>query len=279
MLPPVVGRFVAGEHPAVALDHVRRTNERGVKVVLNHLGEHHIERPEAAEDADLYERLLADLDGSDLQACVSVKPTQLGLAMRESVFRHNLGRVVDAAVEHDNFVWLDMEDHTTTDATLDAFEHHARETGGRVGVCLQANLRRTPADLDRLADVPGKIRLVKGAYDEPADIAYTRASSVNEAYREDLEFLFQEYAGGIAVGTHDPAMLVAAEEFAETYGRAYEIQMLMGVRESAQRELAAAGREVWQYAPFGARWPSYVWRRVRERRENLAFALRAVAGV
>jgi len=279
MLPPVVSRFVAGEGPAAALEHVRRTNDRGLKVLLNYLGEHHTERPTAAEDAESYERLLADLDGTALDARVSVKPTQLGLAIRESVFRFNLDRVVSAAVAHDNVVWIDMEDRTTTDATLDAFEHHARETGGQVGVCLQANLRRTATDLDRLADVPGKIRLVKGAYEEPEDVAYTRRSAVDEAYRENLEFLFQEYDGDVAVGTHDPAMLEYADDLAETYGRSYEVQMLMGVRDRAQERLAASGHDVWQYAPFGARWPSYFYRRVRERRRNLSFALRAIAGV
>lgn len=279
MLPPVASRFVAGEHPAVALDHVRRTNADGVGVILNLLGEHHHERPEAAADADAYEQLLADLDGSGLRACISVKPSQLGLTMDESVFRYNLGRVVDAAVAHDNFVWIDMEDHTTTDATLDAFEAFARETGGRVGVCVQANLRRTREDIERLADVPGKIRLVKGAYDEPPELAYTRKADVDEAYREDAEHLFQTYDGEIAIGSHDPKMIAFAEELSAGYGREFEVQMLMGVREEAQRALAARGREVWQYAPYGDRWVPYFYRRVRERRENLTFALRAVAGV
>jgi proline dehydrogenase len=279
MLPPIAGRFVAGESLPVALDHVRRTNEDGIGVILNLLGEHYRERPEAAEDAETYERLLADIDGSGLAACVSVKPSQLGLDMREEVFQYNLRRVVEAGDEHDRFVWIDMEDSSTTDATLDAFESFAREFDGGVGVCLQANLRRTREDIDRLADVPGKIRLVKGAYDEPPSIAHQRKEEVNEAYREDLELLFDRYEGTIAIGTHDPAMIDRAGALSEQYGRDFEVQMLMGVREEAQRELAARGREVWQYAPFGKRWKSYLYRRVRERRENLLFALRAIAGV
>jgi len=168
-----------------------------------------------------------------------------------------------------------MEDHTTTDATLDAFETVAREQGGGVGVCVQANLRRTRADVRRLADVPGKIRFVKGAYDPPADVAYADGERIDQEYRTLLEYAFEHYNGGIAVGSHDPAMLEYATALHERSGTAFEVQMLMGVRETAQYELAEE-YDVWQYVPYGERWKSYFYRRAMERRENLRFALRAV---
>ncbi|MBX0324175.1 proline dehydrogenase family protein [Halomicroarcula sp. F13] len=276
MLPPVASRFVAGESAATVLEHARKMNESGVGVICNRLGEHYHERDPADADAAAYERLVADIGGSDLRACISVKPSQLGLFVDEDVFRETLARVVDAAADHGVFVWIDMEDHTTTDATLDAFEHHARERGGGVGVCVQANLRRTADDLDRLADCPGKVRLVKGAYDPPRDVAFTEKSRVNEAYRTDLEFMFREFDDGIAVGSHDPAMLTLAADLHSKHGTPYEVQMLMGVREDAQRELAGAC-DVWQYAPYGEKWLSYFYRRVLERKENALFALRAIA--
>ncbi|MFB6074784.1 MAG: proline dehydrogenase family protein [Haloarculaceae archaeon] len=276
MIPPLARRFVAGETSAEAIEHVRRLNERGVGGILNLLGEHYTERGPAAEDARAYEQLLADLAGSDLRACVSVKPSQLGLFVSEETFREHLARVVDAAREHDGFVWLDMENHTTTDATLDAYEHHARE-GGRVGVCVQANLRRTRADLERLAGLPGKVRLVKGAYDPPADLAYASADRVNDAYREDLRYMFRAFEGGIAVGSHDPAMLDLARRLHAEYGTPYEVQMLMGVRDDAQFDLAA-DTAVWQYVPYGGAWIDYFGRRVLERKDNALFALRAIAG-
>jgi proline dehydrogenase len=282
MLPPIASRFVAGESAATVLDHARRMNDDGVGLICNRLGEHYHERAPADADTVAYERLIEDIGASDLRACVSVKPSQLGLLVEESVFRENLARVVEAGRAHGVFVWIDMEDHTTTDATLDAFEHHARgdgatgETGG-VGVCLQSNLRRTRADLERLADCPGKVRLVKGAYDPPKDIAYTEKSRVDEAYREDLRYMFEAFEDGIAVGSHDPAMLTLAADLHADYGTPYEVQMLMGVRERAQVELAGAC-EVWQYAPYGSEWPAYFWRRVLERKENALFALRALAG-
>jgi proline dehydrogenase len=279
MIPPVASRFVAGESPPVAIDHARRLNEDGVKVILNLLGEHYHDRESADADADAYRRLLRDLDGASVEACVSVKPSQVGLDVDEAVFRENLRSIVAAADERDRFAWVDMEDASTTDATLDAVCDLAADHPGALGVCVQANLRRTRADLERLAPLPLKVRLVKGAYDEPESVAYTRKSAVDEAYREDLAYMFEAFDDGIAVGSHDPAMIDLARDLHDEHGTPFEVQMLMGVREDAQRDLAAEGYDVWQYAPFGAKWFSYFYRRVRERKENLAFALRAVAGV
>ncbi|PGF16550.1 proline dehydrogenase [Natrinema sp. CBA1119] len=275
MIPPIANRFVAGVSPAEALEHVRQLNERDVKAIVNLLGEHYDERDPVAADAAEYRRLVTDIAGSRLEACISVKPSQLGLDISEDVFRSELTAIVDAAAEHGVFVWIDMEDHTTTDATLDAFETVARERGGGVGVCVQANLRRTRADVRRLADVPGKVRFVKGAYDPPADVAYADGERIDQEYRTLLEYAFEHYDGGIAVGSHDPAMLEYATALHERSGTAFEVQMLMGVRETAQYELAEE-YDVWQYVPYGERWKSYFYRRAMERRENLRFALRAV---
>ncbi|WP_410765826.1 proline dehydrogenase family protein [Haloferax sp. DFSO60] len=279
MIPPIASKFVAGESEAAALDHARRMNEDGVAVILNLLGEHYHERGPADEDADIYIKLVEDIAETDLDACVSVKPSQIGLDMGADVFSENYRRIAEAADEHDVFVWCDMEDHETTDATLDAFEELAREFDGGMGLCVQANLKRTPDDLERLSDVPGKIRLVKGAYDEPANIAHKNKAKVDEVYKELLEYLFDEYVGGVAVGSHDPKMISYAKELGAQYDRDYEIQMLMGVREDEQRNLAGEGVEVWQYAPYGGKWFSYFYRRVRERKENALFALRAIVGI
>ncbi|WP_049969148.1 proline dehydrogenase family protein [Haladaptatus cibarius] len=275
MIPPIASRFVAGETPAEALEHTQELNQRNVNVILNLLGEHYQNRKPADEDAEVYIRLLEDIDRSDLCACVSVKPSQVGLDIGTHVFRENMERIADAA--NDTFVWIDMEDHDTTDATLDVFEQLTREHDGGVGVCIQANLKRTEDDLERLASLPGKVRLVKGAYDEPKEIAYKDKAKVDAVYREYLEYMFQEFEDGIAVGSHDPAMIEYAKELHDEYGTDFEIQMLMGVREDAQYELAEE-YEVWQYVPYGGKWMSYFYRRVMERKENLLFAARAVLG-
>ena len=277
MIPPIASNFVAGEGPAEALDHVRGLNDRDVKGILNLLGEHYEERPPADADADAYVDLVDDIHDAGVDACVSVKPSQIGLDVSVQAFEENLARVVDHASSKGVFVWIDMEDHTTTDVTLDAYERLARDTDGTVGVCTQANLERTREDLERLAPLPGKVRLVKGAYDEPKEIAYKKKSEVDRAYREYLELMFREFEGGIAVGSHDPAMIDHARSLHDEYGTDFEVQMLMGVREEAQFDLATE-YEVWQYIPYGTKWFSYFYRRVRERKENALFALRAVVG-
>jgi proline dehydrogenase len=278
MIPPIASRFVAGETPAEAIAHVEQLNEGKVNAILNLLGEHYHERPPADEDAEAYQTLLRDIAESDVDACISVKPSQIGLDVGEEVFAENLADIVEVGDEHGVFVWVDMEDHETTDATLDAYERLTTEYDGGVGVCIQANLKRTEDDLARLADLPGKVRLVKGAYDEPAEIAYRKKSRVNEAYRDYLAFMFREFEDGVAVGSHDPEMIEYASELHDEYGTPYEVQMLMGVRDDAQYDLAAEGVAVWQYVPYGGKWFSYFYRRAMERKENLLFALRAVLG-
>ncbi|MDG5760012.1 proline dehydrogenase family protein [Natronococcus sp. A-GB1] len=276
MIPPIASKFVAGETPTDALEHVRTLNEREVAGILNLLGEHYEDPSDAAADTNAYVELIDSIAASDLDACISVKPSQIGLGVDEETFERNLIEIVDYGANRGVFVWVDMEDHTTTDATLDAYEALVRRHGGGAGVCLQANLKRTREDLERLADVPGKVRLVKGAYDEPEEIAYTDKDRVDEVYRELIEYMFESFDDGIAIGSHDPAAVAHARELHRTHGTPYEVQMLMGVRTDAQYELAAQGVDVYQYVPYGSRWLSYFYRRVRERRENLTFALRAI---
>jgi proline dehydrogenase len=278
MIPPIANNFVAGEDPSTAIEHVTSCNSDGVDGILNLLGEHYSKRPPADADTQAYIDLIAALAAADVGGCVSVKPSQIGLDVGVDVFEENLASIVEAGQQHDRFVWIDMEDHTTTDVTLDAFETHAIGTDGDVGLCVQANLKRTREDIERLAELPGKIRFVKGAYDEPAEIAHKSKEAVNTAYKELLEFAFREFDDGIAVGSHDPAMIDHAAELHAEYGTDYEVQMLMGVRESAQRELAAAGVSTYQYIPYGDKWMSYFYRRLRERKENALFAFRAIVG-
>lgn len=276
MLPPIASNFVAGETQEKALAHVERLNEQGIGGILNLLGEHYSEYEDATADTEAYVELVEEVGRREIDACISVKPSQLGVDISTEVFQQNFEQIIEAA---DCFVWLDMEDHTTTDLTLDTYERHARETGGNVGVCVQANLLRTGEDLARLSELPGKIRLVKGAYDEPSEIAYTDRKKVSMVYRDQLEYMFREFDDGIAVGSHDPAMIEHAQELHAEYGTPFEIQMLMGVREDAQVELATeSDADVYQYIPYGEKWLSYFYRRLRERKANISFAARAILG-
>lgn len=276
MIPPIASNFVAGETVPGAFNHVATINDNDIGGILNLLGEHYDEREPADEDADAYVSLVEDISMSNLSSCISVKPSQIGLDVGDDVFEANLIRIVDAAAAHNVFVWVDMEDHETTDVTLDAYEQLVTKHGGGVGICTQANLKRTPEDLERLAPLPGKVRIVKGAYSEPADISYTEKEQVNQAYRDCLELMFEQFEGGVAVGSHDPEMIDYAKKLHAEYGTDFEVQMLMGVRGDAQCELAVEGYPVWQYIPYGDRWFSYFYRRVRERKQNALFALRAI---
>jgi proline dehydrogenase len=276
MIPPVASKFVASETPGGALDHVAVLNRRNVSGILNLLGEHYHDPASAISDTNAYLELIDEIAATDVDACVSVKPSQIGLDIGDAEFEANLTKIADRGAEHGIFVWVDMEDHATTDVTLDVFESLARHHDGGMGLCVQANLKRTREDLERLADVPGKVRLVKGAYDEPAEIAYKRKERVNEVYREHLEYMFEQFEDGIAIGSHDPAMIAHVRDLHRTYGTPYEVQMLMGVRTDAQYELASDDVTVYQYIPYGNRWMSYFYRRLRERRENALFALRAI---
>lgn len=276
MIPPIASNFIAGETEDAALKYVDQLNEQGVGGILNLLGEHYDDYGEATADTDAYVELVGEISDRDIDACISVKPSQLGVDVSERLFERNFERIVKAA---DCFVWLDMEDHTTTDVTLDTFERHTRETDGNVGVCIQSNLHRTGDDLARLADLPGKVRLVKGAYSEPKKLSYTDSSTVDTVYRDQLSYMFREFEDGVAVGTHDPEMIDHARDLYDQYNTPYEIQMLMGVREKAQFSLAAeSDAEVYQYIPYGSKWLSYFYRRLRERKGNISFAARAIVG-
>lgn len=271
MIPPVADRFVAGETPTGALEHARDLNQRAVGAIINHLGEHH-DRETARADAAAYRELIDAIAETPVRACLSVKPTQLGLGASQTTFRENLASVVSAARDAGVFVWVDMEGPDTVTATLEEYEAIA---GSDTGVCLQANLRRTRGDLEQLAGRPGSVRLVKGAYTPTETQRLPGDRTVDEAYRELLELAFRSFDAGVAVATHDAALIDRAVQLHETHGTPFQIQMLMGVREELQFSLAA-DHDVWQYVPYGGRWLSYFARRLAERRENLAFAIRAV---
>lgn len=280
MIPPIASRFVAGESAVSALERARSLNGRGIGAICNRLGEHYDDPAPAEADVREYCRLLAEFDSRELRACVSAKPTQLGLDVDGATFRANAMRVVAAAAAHDGFVWLDMEGPETTEATLDVFEEIAQENPGRTGVCLQANLRRTEGDIDRLSDVPGMVRLVKGAYDPPPGAGYRETEAVAEAYEARLEQLVRSFDGpdqGVAVGTHDRRLIERARALGAEHDVDIQVQLLMGVREDLQTELARE-LDVWQYVPYGGDWVAYFSRRLAERRENVRFALQALLG-
>ncbi|MDY6769841.1 MAG: proline dehydrogenase family protein, partial [Candidatus Nanohaloarchaea archaeon] len=275
LLLPFARRFVAGESVESAVAHVRDRNEDGVVAYIDLLGEHVAEREVAEAARDEYIDLLDRLDEEELDAGLSIKPTHLGLEIDEQFCRGNIAAILEHAAERDRYVWIDMESSDHTEETLQLYLDLLEEFDD-VGVCIQSYLKRSREDVERVVAADGDIRLVKGAYDEPPTVAYQDRAAVDENFRELLEVLFDTDAF-VAVATHDEDLIAHAQDLAAEYGRprdAFAFQFLMGVRDDLAAELAADGYRVGEYVPYGPEWLSYYWRRVRERKENLFFALR-----
>jgi proline dehydrogenase len=279
----VVDRFVAGETLDQALVAVRGLTADGIAVTLDHLGEDVTDRAEALRTRDAYLRALEALAplGLGRAAEVSMKLSACGQGL--PVGGHDFALetvrpVVEAASAIGTTVTLDMEDHTTVDSTLAVLADLRKEHPG-TGAVLQAMLYRTEDDAKALATTGSRVRLVKGAYNEPPTVAYQKKKDVDAAYARCLELLMTG-PGYPMVGSHDPAVIARAHELAAQHSRAadsWEVQMLYGIRPDEQRRLAAAGTTVRAYVPYGVDWYAYFMRRLAERPANVAFFLRSLA--
>ena len=279
----VVERFVAGETRDAALAAVRALRADGVQVTLDHLGEDITTRAEATRTRDAYLYLLEGLAplGLGPAAEVSMKLSAFGQALGldgHDIALEMVRPVVEAATAMGTTVTLDMEDHRTIDSTLAALADLRKEHPG-TGAVLQAMLFRTEEDAKALAVTGSRVRLVKGAYNEPADVAHQKKKDVDAAYARCLEILMAG-PGYPMVGSHDPAMVQRAHELAAQHSRAadsWEVQMLYGIRPDEQRRLAAAGTRVRAYVPYGVDWYAYFMRRLAERPANVRFFHRSLA--
>jgi proline dehydrogenase len=270
-------RYVAGEGLDDALATVRDLRSGGLLATVDVLGEE-VREPAAADRAVReYMRLARALAGTD--ATISIKPTLMGLRIGEDLARENLDRVFSAAARGSVLVQLDMEDHTTTDATLRLF-HAMRGEHGNAGAVLQARLHRTWDDVRSLAEAGAAIRLCKGIYPENEAIAFRDPDEIRASYVRSLEALLGagSYAG---IATHDDALVDAARDLVERLGipaGGYEFQMLLGVRPELGRALVTEGRTVRIYVPYGADWEAYCVRRLRESPEIAGHVLGALLG-
>jgi proline dehydrogenase len=279
----VVDRFVAGEKLDDALAAVRTLTSEGIAVTLDHLGEDVTSRAEATRSRDAY---LAALDalaplGFGRRVEVSVKLSAFGQGLRDG--GHDLALelvrpVVESASAQGTTVTLDMEDSRTVDSTLAVLAELRRDHPG-TGAVLQAMLHRTEDDARALAVAGSRVRLVKGAYDEPASVAHQGKKAVDRAYARCLEILMAG-PGYPMVGSHDPEMIRGAQLLAARSRRrpdSWEVQMLYGIRPGEQHRLVANGLQVRAYVPYGVDWYGYFMRRLAERPANLRFFLRSLA--
>ncbi|HZU12581.1 MAG TPA: proline dehydrogenase family protein [Chloroflexota bacterium] len=278
VLRSMARRFVAGETLEEAIDVVRATNARDMTVTLDHLGENVQTAAQARAAAEDYCGMLAEITRAGVTSNVSLKLTQLGLDLGDDVAYENLRRVVDVAAQDDNFVRIDMENSEYVDRTLAIF-YRLFETHRNLGVVIQSYLYRSEADVARLIEAGARVRLVKGAYLEPATVAYQDKADVDRNFVVLMEMLLAR-GNYPAIATHDPAMIDATRNFAAQQGieaSRYEFQMLYGIRRDLQTELVRAGYNVRIYVPFGTEWYPYLMRRMAERPANLMFVLGNVA--
>jgi proline dehydrogenase len=280
----VVARFIAGAETEDAVRVTREIVADGLTATIDHLGEDTAGRAQAEEAAAAYVALLKGLNDAGLTAGaeVSVKLSAVGQALvgdGERIALDNAREICQAAADVGTTVTLDMEDHTTTDSTLSILAD-LRTDFPSTGAVLQAYLHRTEGDCRRLAHAGSRVRLCKGAYNEPASVAYQEANDVDRSYVRCMKVLLagQGYA---MIATHDPRLIEIAGSLAARYRReqgSYEYQMLYGVRPEEQRRLARSGETVRVYIPYGREWYGYMMRRLAERPANVMFFLRSLAG-
>jgi proline dehydrogenase len=276
-------RFMPGETVEEALDAAEFFRPHKIGILFTQLGENLTELAEAEAVAEHYHRLLDMIAARGMDAEISVKPTQLGLDLDPAATLRLSAGLADHAAQRDAIFWLDMEGSAYTDATLELYRS-LKADHPNVGICLQAYLRRTPADVTALLPLKPAIRLVKGAYDEHADIAFRRKDEVNAAY-QSLCVLMLPYAAKaelrLGMGTHDIALIerVAAQAAAMGIGKdAFEVEMLYGIRQGEQLRLAKEGYRVLALIAYGAAWHAWYMRRLAERPANVWFALRQIFG-
>lgn len=272
------GRFVAGETLDECVVVLRRLTAQGLHANTTLLGESVRDRAEAEAVAAAYERVLERLAAEQLPVNVALKLTHLGLELDEELAYANVARLVDVAERVGSFIRIDMEHSAVVDATLGIHARLRQSGREQVGTVLQSYLHRSPADLDALLPLRPNLRIVKGAYLEPPEVAFPDKADVDRAYVELVETALR---GGayVAVATHDERLVDHVLSFAarEGIGRdRFELQMLYGVRPALQLDLVRRGYKVLVATPYGPEWYPYLMRRLAERPANLAFFVRSL---
>jgi proline dehydrogenase len=278
-----VRKFMPGETIEAALDAAEEFRPLGIGILLTRLGENLADLSQAQEVADHYHRVIDLVRARGLDAEVSLKLTQVGLDLDADVAYQHLASLTAHAAESKATLWIDMEGSAYVDRTLELYRRLKGEQDN-AGICLQAYLRRTPADVHDLLPLHPQVRLVKGAYDEPARIAFRRKAEVDAAYLSLCVLMLPAAGRGelrLGLGTHDTRLVEQVAEHARAAGQAidtFEVQMLYGIRMDEQRRMAAEGYVVRDLIAYGEAWYAWYMRRLAERPANVWFALRQLVG-
>lgn len=268
-------RFVAGETLENAIAAATELNRKGAAVSLDHLGEHVADRDQAESARDDYLECLDAIGTHQVEGNISVKLSQLGMGLDNELAERSLDALARRAGEVGTTVSVDMEESAVTGITIDIYSAVQRRRGN-LGLAVQAYLRRTTRDLDRIMPLGGHIRLCKGAYAEPEDVAFQGRGEVDAAFDRLTHILMSDNSVRPAIASHDSARLDVAASLAGSRNAPYEYQMLYGVRPALQDRMLGAGDPLRIYVPYGVAWYPYLTRRMAERPANVAFFLRAL---
>jgi proline dehydrogenase len=271
-------RFIAGETVDEAVAAVADLRQQGLLLTLDYLGESVSSGAAAAAATTEYVGIIDAIVRSGIERNISLKLTQLGLDVDRATAVDNMRRILEPADAHGFFVRIDMENSPYTDATIGILETLWQQGHRQIGTVIQSYLKRSEADIRRLNAMGSRVRLVKGAYKEPKDVAFQRKSEVDGAFIDLMKLLLDEGAYP-AIATHDPDMIDATKAYATSKGYAndrFEFQMLYGIRRDLQTALVKDGYRMRVYVPFGKQWYPYFMRRLGERPANVAFVLKGI---
>ena len=260
-------KYLAGENIASVVSEVTALNAQQMVCTVDLLGEFVTSEKEVAETITTYQEVIRQIKEHNLNTSISIKPTSFGALLDQEKCFHNIRELILFAIQHDVSVTIDMEDHPYTDFTLESYNKLRKEFPGQVRTVIQAYLKRTLQDAYKLAsEEKCHLRLCKGIYNEPADIAYKDRDKINENYLEILELLFSK-GSYVGIATHDDYLVDKAFELIKKYSltpQDYEFQMLLGVRSELRKKILQANHPLRIYVPFGQRWYEYSLRRLKE---------------
>jgi len=267
-------QWIAGETLSDAIISTKKANSKGLGAIINFLGEHVKDREESEKNKTENLKILQAIKDSNLNASLSIKLTQMGLIIDRNMCLSNVETIVRSGASNNIFVWIDMENSHYTEDTIDIYLTILKKYKN-AGIAIQSNLKRSESDIRRITSSGGIIRLVKGAYAEKSDIAYSSRADVTINFSKLMGFLFYR-SPFFAIATHDERLINEAIEANKTHQKKIEFQMLLGVREELKNELVRKGLKVVDYIPYGKKWFPYSMRRIRERKRNILLIFRSI---
>jgi len=274
LLFQVAKHWIAGETYEQAMERAGQANAGKMLGIINLLGEEIRVREETNAATTEYLEILKAIDARKLRSCISIKPTQLGLSIDKKLFEDNMNSILSAAKSLGNFVWMDIEGSPYTADTIDSYLEF-RKRFDNVGVAVQAYLKRSEEDVNRILDAKGMIRLVKGAYNESPKIAFKRKNQINENFSKLMRLMF-ERGQGFAIATHHEKLIEEAAELSKSRQVDFEFEMLIGIRDKKKIDLAERGYRMSEYIPYGKGWWAYSVRRIREHKSNILLLARSL---